>query len=433
MARTESVYRDTWGWNAALSALWFANNWKWFILLLAVLPGQVAGMPDVPPDRRNSYWGFVFMAGAIWAFFGPAILGGWSDRLGKRRVFLITGSLLTCVALFVLAGVERFALLAAGYLFLQISDDVIQGAYASLIPQLVPRDRQARSSAILSALNLFAQIGTAVAGLLLGSVNALGLKGHQWIYLGVAAVQIICLLLVLWAIRGLKEPFARQEGPRAPLWRGFLEPWKSMDFRWVWASRVLINLGYFLAQPYLQFFLVDMVGQRRPGETEPSFFLFGLQITGGQTAMMVVLLSLSLSGAVGALLSFRKMEKRGLKGTVVFAGLLLAPMLLLMAFLRDYTLVWMTALVFGFGLGTFLSADWALGAATVPDPEALGRDMGIWSSAVVFAQVTAGFAGSAIDGLNRSQMGLGYGAAFAVAAGFMLVGSLLVKRVQSVR
>lgn len=403
--------------------------------MLVIVPGQIAAMPDVPENLKNTYWGWIFAAGAVWAFVGPALMGGWSDRLGRRRVFMITGSILTLIALAVMAGVERFWLLAAGYLMLQVSDDVIQGAYASLIPQIVPADKQARASAVLGALNLFAQIATVVAALVLSGLG--GLKGHQWVYLGIGTVQIISLLCVLWAIKPLKEPIAKSEPSaqeaKAELkgLKAWFSPLMNYDFRIVWISRVLINLGFFIVQPYLSRFLHDVVGT--PAGEERSFTWFGMAINGVQIALMLVLLTLSFSGGVGALLSSKRMEKWGLKKTIVFAGVILAPVLAMIAFTKDYSLLWVLGIGFGFAQGTFISADWAMGAATVPDPESLGKDMGIWSSAVVFAQVTAGLSGGLIDGLNQVQMGTGYSAAFLFSGCVMLAGTQLIRLVKKVR
>lgn len=432
----KGIYRDSWLWNAGLSALWFANNYKWFVLMLVIVPGQIAAMPDVPEGLKNTYWGWIFAAGAVWAFVGPALMGGWSDRLGRRRVFMITGSILTLIALFVMAGVERFWLLAAGYLMLQVSDDVIQGAYASLIPQIVPQDKQAKASAVLGALNLFAQIATVVAALFLSGLG--GLKGHQWVYLGIGLVQIISLLCVLSAIKLLKEPLAKPEPSlsaepkeRHSGLKGWFSPLLNFDFRVVWISRVLINLGFFIVQPYLSRFLHDIVG--RPSGDQLVFSLFGATISGEQTALMAVLLTLSFSGGVGALLSSRRMDRWGLKKTIMFAGVILAPVLAMIAFTKDYSLLWVLGIGFGFAQGTFISADWAMGAATVPDLESLGKDMGIWSSAVVFAQVTAGLSGGIIDGLNKMQMGVGYSAAFLFSGCVMLAGTQLIRLVKKVK
>jgi MFS family permease len=430
--QANSIYQDTWGWNAAFSMLWFANNWKWFIALLVVLPIQVSSAPDVPEALRNTYWGYVFSAGAVWAFIGPALLGGFSDRLGRRKVFLITGSLLTVAALAVLAGVQTFWLIVLGYLLLQVSDDVIQGAYGSLVPQIVPPESQPKASAVLSALNLFAQIGTAIVALILSGVKGVGLSFPQLVYCGIAIVQLISLGAVLWAIRGLKEPLPRPAADPEPFFKSLLAPWKSHDFRWVWVSRLCIMLGFYLVQPYMQYFL-DLVIAKEGPEGTKLFSLFGLTLTGSAMAQNVILLSLSFAGAIGALLSNRRMSRWGLKKTISFAGMILGPVLLVIAFTRDFSFLWLLALVFGFAHGTFLSADWALGAAVAPDPDSLGKDMGIWNSAVVFAQIVAGLGGGLIDALNGISPGafLGYTAAFILAGIFMFTGSRLVFRVRA--
>lgn len=433
MSSPQSIYRNNWGWNAAFSMLWFANNWKWFILMLAILPAQVASAPDVPPELRNTYWGWVFAMGAGWAFIGPALLGGLSDRLGRRRVFLITGSILTVLALMVLASVKQFWLIALGYLFLQVSDDVIQGAYGSLVPQIVPQEHQARASAVLSALNLFAQIGTAIAALVLSGMKLGGLEGTQLIYGGIMIVQVVSLTAVLIAIRRLEEPLPRTVPDKKESFvEGFLAPWKSPDFRWVWMSRLLMMLGFYLIQPYMRNFLDAVVEAPRNPAGQKVFSLFGMALGPVDMTINVVLLSLSFAGTVGALLSARRMSRWGLKKTIMFAGAILGPVLLVIAFTRDFSVLWLLALAFGFAHGTFLSADWALGAAVVPDPDSLGKDMGIWNSAVVFAQIVAGLGGGVIDFFNRvnPEIQLGYVLTFIVAGIFMFTGSRLTSKVK---
>lgn len=422
------IYKDSVWWSFGLSMLWFANNYKWFILMLAILPMQVRNL--VPDEVKNTYWGAVFTGGAIWAAFGPTIMGGWSDRVGRRRIFMIVGMAMTLVSLAILGSANAFWMIVVGYLALQVSDDVMQGAYASMIPQFVPKEKQPRASAILSALNLFAQIATVLAAIVLGSQNFLGMNGLQLIYLGIGIVNLVSLILVLVAVRSLHEPIPKLvDSAPVGFWQDLMAPWASLDFRWVWASRLMINLGFFIIQPYISNFLKDSVGTLNE-KGEKVYGLFGLNIVGAEQATYVVLLTLSLAGGVGALLSIKRMPSWGLKKTIWSAGFVLAPVLLCMAFVRDFHLMFFLAMAFGFAHGTFLSADWALGAATVPNPDSLGKDMGIWSSAVVFAQVTAGFCGGAIDGLNRVQGGLGYLAAFAASAVLMGLGTQLVRKVK---
>lgn len=408
--------------------LWFGSNWKWFILLLAILPGQVAEI--VKGKDANTAWGMIFMVGTIWAAFGPTIFGGWSDRARRRRPFIAVGMCFTVMALLFLANADSLFLVATGYLMLQVSDDVMQGAYASLIPQIVPKDKQSKSSAVLSAANLFAQIFSAISVLLIGASSFFGLTPRQEVYYIIIAVNVISAIVVLYTIRQLPEPEPISEPVvKSNFFRDLMAPWQSRDFRWVWGTRFLIMLGFFIIQPYMRNYLADLVGV--PGQKgELHFNLFGMDIVGPDMAQAVILLSLSLAGAVGALLSIKRMPKWGLKKTIWMCGFLLGPVLLALAFVRDFSIIWILAMAFGFAHGTFLSADWALGAAVVPDPESLGKDMGIWSSAVVFSQMISGLAGGGIDFLNKLSHGAGYMTVFVVSAIFMGFGTQLVRQVR---
>lgn len=457
--------------------LWFGSNWKWFILLLLVLPAQVGSVIKVqqnqiddqikvirssvpveagvteeqfrasveqkvaPLEKKkndlansvNTSWGMIFTIGVIWAAFGPTIFGGWSDRIRRRKPFIAIGMILTVCALLLLSRADSLILIAACYLMLQISDDVMQGAYASLIPQIVPKDKQSKSSAVLSAANLFAQIFSALSYMILGGIAILGLSSNEKVYYLIILVNVISAGLVLFTIKDLKEPEDRPvtEGPvqKSNFLQDIIAPWKSRDFRWVWGSRFLIMLGFFIIQPYMLNFLKDLVGVP-DAKNVLHFNLLGLDIASPDMAQAVILLSLSLAGGIGALLSIKRMPVWGLKKTIWMCGYLLTPVLLGLAFARDFSLIWVLAIGFGFAHGTFLSADWALGAAVVPNPESLGKDMGIWSSAVVFAQLISGLAGSLIDQLNRVSNGLGYALIFVASAIFMGFGTQLVRQVR---
>src|SRR5687768_15282372 len=90
-------FQDRTSWYLRLSAFWFSTSFKWFIILLVLLPMQVAAV--VPGGEKNTWWGFVFMIGAIEAMIGPAICGYLSDRcgsrFGRRKPFIAIGAAMT--------------------------------------------------------------------------------------------------------------------------------------------------------------------------------------------------------------------------------------------------------------------------------------------------------------------------------------------------
>ena len=93
--------RHTTVWYITLSAYWFATSFKWFLVLLVLLPARVAELVD--PAEKATRLGWLFAVGAVMAFIGPPVFGYISDRFptrwGKRMPYLAVGSLLTALGL----------------------------------------------------------------------------------------------------------------------------------------------------------------------------------------------------------------------------------------------------------------------------------------------------------------------------------------------
>ncbi|HRJ27821.1 MAG TPA: MFS transporter [Fimbriimonadaceae bacterium] len=411
-------------WYAGLSSYWFASSFKWFILLVAVLPGQVKDI--VPGGEKSAYWGGVFMIGAVWALIGPALFGYISDSIstkyGIRRPFLAIGAGLTLVALAVLAQAPSIAVLTVGYLLLQISDDIGTGPYGAVIPDLVPEENRGRASGWMGVMQLSAQIASAITGLILGNVLL--------IYLAIGVVNVLGAIWVLWALKDCDKPIQRTDSKPTfrGLVQGWLEPWKSMDFRWVWFTRFLNAFGFYLIQPYLRFYLEDMI---------QSFVLFGFRIgdpvkpsEAASSAAIILALTISLTGALGAAWAMSATDRLGRKKVIYLSGTVMALVLVPFAFARSFDVIWILAVVFGFGYGAYLSADWALASDVMPNKESVGKDMGVWTSSVTSVQIFAGGMGTVITLLNRSSMGLGYVSAILTAAVSFFIGTILVKKVR---
>jgi len=441
-APASGIYRHGWAWNLGLSAFWFATSWKWFILLIAILPGQVAEI--VPGGEKNTAWGLVFSIGAIWAIFGPSIFGNLSDRMGRRRPFIALSAGLSVLALVWLAGADQLWMLILGYLLLQVSDDVGQGAGSALIPQYVPAEHRGRSSSIMSVLQLAAQIVGAVTGVILGGMNAFGLTGVQLIYGLIALVNIVCALVTLRTIRHAPEPFQTPPPNGESFAARWIKPWRNRDFVWVWATRFLMAFGFYLIQPYLRNYLDDAV----PGVLSfndvallgvtvsfpaKTLALFGVGIGEASQAALVLGLTISLTGALGSVLASRFADQWGRKRLIYTGGGLMAATMVPFALVPDFSMIWLMALGFGFGYGMYLSADWALASDVMPDSAELGKDMGLWQMSVSSVQIFSGTGGRVIDSLNATSMGLGYRVAILTAGVLFLFSAALVRQVKGSR
>lgn len=440
--RAETGYKDTWLWNIGFSAYWFATSFKWYILLLVVIPGQVveivraeavqSGLTLAQADAyaetvKNTKWGMVVLIGAIWALFGPMIFGGWSDRMrskfGHRQPFIAFGAALTVIALLFLADAKSYWVLVVGYLLLQFSDDVGTGPYSAMVPEIVPEQNRGRASSVMSMLQLLGQIGSAVSALVVYSVIKDPTAALKTVYLGVGTVNALCALWTLWTIRAVR-PESDTPNEREFFLRQWLRPFKQRDFVWVWFTRLLSALSFFLVTTYIRNFLTDAYS---------SFALFGKDLGGAGMAVNVLGLTMSLSGAFGSIYAAKNADRLGRKKLIYVAGFMIFCVMVPFAFVRDYTVAWVLAALFGAGYGLYLSADWALVSDIIPNKSAAGVEMGVWASSIVSVQLLSGGYGRVIDYLNQRAQHAGYMSAVIIAGCLFLVSTLLVRQVKGSR
>src|ERR1700730_873026 len=84
-----------------LNVFWTANNFHWQALLAIVIPSMVARLLD--PANKSINLALVVNAGTIVAFIVNPLVGAVSDyatfKMGRRRPFMIAGTILNVIAL----------------------------------------------------------------------------------------------------------------------------------------------------------------------------------------------------------------------------------------------------------------------------------------------------------------------------------------------
>ena len=438
-------YRDTWLWNLGFSAYWFATSYKWFNLLLVILPGQVFDILVNEGETvfrltheqavaradliKNSKWGLVVFLGGIWALFGPMIFGGWSDKVrtkwGHRQPFLAAGAALTVISLFILADAKAFWVLIVGYLLLQFSDDVGTGPYSAMVPEIVPEERRGRASSVMSMLQLVGQVGSSVAALVIYGAIKDPTAALKTVYLGVASTNVLCAVFTIYTIRKVR-PHEQAREDTEPFFKKWIRPFKSADFRWVWFTRLLSALGFFLVSTYLRNYLNDAFD---------SYSIFGFELDSSSEATNIIGLTISVTGAIGAGVASKYADTWGRKRLIYVAGVVIFCIMIPFSIVRDFSVAWGLACVFGAAYGLYLSADWALVSDVIPNKHAAGIEMGVWASSIVSVQLLSGLYGSVIDwGNARSASGLaGYMSAILLAGCVFLLGTILVRQVKGSR
>ncbi|MER3461494.1 MAG: MFS transporter [Armatimonadota bacterium] len=393
-------------WYATLSSYWFASSFKWFLVLLALLPTRVAELS--PEPERAARLGFLFVLSAIIAIVGPPLFGYWSDRVGRRMPFIAFGSVLTALSLVWMAFAPSYSQLVIAYLLLQLSDDAVTGPYSSLVPDLVARRRRGVASGWLGMLQV---AGSVIAGAMV--LLPIGLEGQ---FMLVALVNLLAAFLIIAFIREVPGLKPRSDG----LWTSLIAPWRSADFRWVWFTRFLVMLGQYVVLAYLQYYLADVVGR---------FGLFGSVYT-NEPAQAVSLLGLLI--AIGTVLAAvpagNLSDHRGRKPVIYAAGGGLAVLMLLFL-IPSFEWLLLLSLLFGVLFGAYLSVDWALISDVLPDPQGHATDMGIWQTSSILPQVLAGSFGAWLGTLGEQSGGSGYTLIFLAAAVCFALGAVLVRQV----
>jgi MFS family permease len=395
----------------ALCAYWFGFSFHWFFLLPILMPEDVTRL--VGETNKGAALGWLAGGAALIPLLLPPFLGIWSDRLGKRMIFLVYGTLANLLGLVVMLYAPSFVMYVLGYLLVQFGNSVASTPYTALIPDTVPEDDRGRASGVMGFFQLFSQIAGGVAAFALGGSR----DGQYWV------VIVVLALTTLVTYLGTPEPKLQKRAEAMPNFKTYLEP-AYADFRWVFLTRALSETGRFAVQPFLAFYLADVIG---------TFDLFGTKIEGAGLALTLLLVMLSVTAAITAVFSGGLSDRIGKRPIVMAASLAMAVAAGGFAFSSSYVVAIGFALAFGLGYGAFVSVDWALGTSVLPHPEHNARDMGVWHIALVFPQLFQGLFGQVLDAGNADGKNGGYPILFGMAVVFYVLGGVLVARVRGVR
>jgi MFS family permease len=152
---------------------------------------------------KGTALGVLRSAGLIVAIIVQPTAGLLSDRStlrwGRRRPFILVGTLLDLVFLALIGLSGNYWLLFAAVLLLQFSSNIAHGALQALIPDLVPDDQRGRASGLKSVMELLPVIFVSLTvGRLVGA-------GKVWAaILIVMAFLLVTMLITVFAVR--EEP-----------------------------------------------------------------------------------------------------------------------------------------------------------------------------------------------------------------------------------
>ena len=415
----------------SVSAFWFAVNLLWGSLLIVTIPAQ---MRHIAPSRPVETMDLMLGLGAIPALVVPLLAGPLSDRcmsrLGRRRPYMLTGLAINLIGLAMiwLAGLRlSLWLYFAGYLVVQVGNNIATGAYSGMIPDVVPENQRGLASGWMAAMS---QLGTMVGLLSAGYLLSAGRASASF---AVTAGSMV--LFCVFTIAGVRER-PRVSEPEPMEWIAFIkrlwiDPRKHPDFAWVWITRALVVMGMWMVQEHMQYYLVDVMRVSRAAVP--------------LVAAKVLFLSLVCATITG-LLGGKVSDRIGRKRVVYIANTVIALDCVAFIFAPSLEWVYGIAMLFGLGYGAYYSVDWALACDVLPNREDAAKDMAVWHVSLVLPQCIALPLSGAILGAwghhyTYASTGEkithyfipGYSAMFAVAAFFLLLGAVLIRNVRGVR
>lgn len=394
-----------------LSIYWLGIQTIWGGLNITIIPGR---LDDLARDTQGTMLAILMIVGAVAPIMVQPTVGVISDytvtRWGRRKPYIVIGSLFDVVFLAGIAFNNDFAAMVAFYFLLQVSSNFAQGPFQGYVPDLVPASQVGLASGLMGlmlTLGTIAGVGIATLGGLLGNVPLA--------VLALGAVEVVTMvILVLTVDEGTAAP------PRTRPWREIaVSAWgrdilQQRSVLWLLVVRLLF-LGAYNAT-------LIAVGYFRRSH--------GLSDADADATVFLATAIVGVSTALAAIPGGRLSDRLGRRPVIWAAAAIAGAGLLGVALAPSAGFAVAAWVPFGIGMGIFLSADWALMADVIPKDTA-GRYMGILNAGTAMAgPVFIIVAGPIQDAVAATVSDpAGPRAAMAVGAAFLGLSSLALLRV----
>ena len=316
----------------------------------------------VPTANVGTTLFMITVGGAIVGIIIQPTVGYISDftvsRWGRRKPYIVFGSLLDVVFLAGIATSSTVLMLASFYLLLSISTNIARGPFQGYVPDLVAEPQVGMASGMVGLM----QVAGNVTGFLLVSLSV-RFGAMPLSLLGVALVELVTMASVVLKV-GQGMPPKPRKGRSWP--RIAREAWatdilRERSYVWLLVSRLL----FLTAGALLVNFVVIYLGRA-----------FGMSKEEANGMYVVLLIVVIAANAIAILPASRLSDRIGRKPIIWGACCIGALGVAIVAMAPAIPVAMVGAALFGAANGTFLAVDWALMTDIIPRASA-GRYMGM--------------------------------------------------------
>jgi MFS family permease len=331
-------------------------------------------------------------------------------RLGMRRPWMITGLGVGSGGILVVALAPSIPVVLLGWCVAQLSFNALLAAMVAVLPDQVPPAQRGQVSGILGiCLPLASVTGTFAVQLFTGHELAMFMApcliGGFFILLFATTLDDRRLDRAdrpAWSLRELASTF-------------YVNPRRSPDFAWAFASRFLLVLAYAFLTTYQAYYLLSRIGSSEADVPQQIFL--------GTLTQAVVVIAASL---VGGKLSDRTGSR---KAFVLIAAVVYGIAMFVIALASSFNGFLVGMAVGGLGFGLYFAVDLALVADVLPNPANVAKDFGVFNIAGALPFTVAPAIAPGILAVGNGS----YSLLYAVAGVTAILGAIAILPVKRVR
>ncbi len=405
-------HRVGWGFITLYALAYMSTSLVFLAPVLVTLALKVNSLVGIEQAPRSL--ALVTGIGALVAMFGNPFFGKLSDRtsspLGMRRPWMVIGLVGGSLGILVVALAPDIPVVLVGWCIAQLFFNALLAAQVAVLPDQVPPVQRGLVSGVLGVcLPIAAVSGTFLVQLFTGNQLAM--------FLAPCAIGGFFILIFAVTLKdrrlakGVKPPWS----PREFASTFYVNPRKSPDFAWAFASRFMFVLAYAFLITYQVYFLLDKIGSAE-ADVPHQIFL-------GTLAQSIVLVAASLVGG-------RLSDRTGRRKVFVFtAAVLYGLALFVVALASNFNGYLVGMAIGGLGFGMYMAVDLALAADVLPDTDSAAKDLGVLNIAGALPFSVAPAIAPAVLSIGAGS----YGVLYAVAGVCAIIAAVAILPVKGVR